>query len=464
MASIWERIGNGVIQLGMQLSASGVHAGGNSAMLPHQGAALTMKQNEDGTFTESLSNEEVEKNIEENKHAAKDGAIASATGIALGLLSTSAGATLLNATTPGFWLSKAGAPLLGMTADAGLAGYGVISAAPSIIEDVKDGNYLKAGFKTAINIPALYDIVKVGKLLRPAYRRYHSYHAITPWGYDDPLGRVRRWTSSMLENKHYTPKTEQQLTDELEDYLLHSNYVQRNGVKISDEEAAQLQRYIKDISDPELRRILQKDIELQKQGIHGFAKARQYQSPLARDDAWRQYLGYEQRWNTYSKNPDGTFSYTFDPSTLSPYSGRYSDRREFGRLAEGHVDFVTGAGGNTAPHNVQILDNSPWRTNPSAQNIDSPSFGDLYEKDGVVHVEDVWDLQPFSRMNILDKFPTLKSITPQSWQSTINKAAKKFEVGPLLGGKPFTLKTDVPVKVTFNPNTPNTFGSISLRM
>lgn len=193
-----------------------------------------------------------------------------------------------------------------------------------------------------------------------------------------------------------------------------------------------------------------------------------------RDAAFRKYLNLPERDPLYIANQDGTFSYNL-PYIEEQYakSGLKIDTSNMNL----GVDWITGNGGNLE----------------STKNI---SFGhgigsDSSKSFSMQEMIDTWDLHPFRRAEdqlskkyedfvrkTADKIYTglyyklyafnkpfkhlpsgynwlggkqlnkLRNSNEVPLQSTINKISKKlenFEVGPVMGGKPFVMKTNIPL-------------------
>lgn len=176
-----------------------------------------------------------------------------------------------------------------------------------------------------------------------------------------------------------------------------------------------------------------------------------------RDQAYRKYLGLPETEPLYIDVGDGTFKYNM------PYI-----KQEFDKIGlklipnnyEGTIpDFVTGNGGNV---NSKII--------KFGQGI----LEDRNKTFGIQQLSDTWDLHPFSRKhNRLDTYfkNWIKKGAARAYSSKrkskfdkflldvvfgnydkrmdkilkpIGDKAAKIEVGPILKGKPFNMKQDIP--------------------
>lgn len=155
-----------------------------------------------------------------------------------------------------------------------------------------------------------------------------------------------------------------------------------------------------------------------------------------RDDAWRKYLGIPERFGIYTPNADGTFSYNL--RKIKQISPNYAiDSYAPMVVPDGPEvigDWVTGNGGNVSS---KVID-----------------FGygvgsDSNKRFGMLHLSDLWDVQPFSR-----SLPSWTKALPKSVQKKISN----FEIGPLVKGRPFQLETDVPFTISINVDESGKLG------
>lgn len=171
-----------------------------------------------------------------------------------------------------------------------------------------------------------------------------------------------------------------------------------------------------------------------------------------RDEAWKKYLGISDGAPYYIKNKDGSYSYNLEEiSKLGQGSGGIKFPNNI--LEEGVTvkpDYLTSAGGNLSQSVI---------TNNKGQHM--------------VTLRDRWDLHPFSRPGTISKrfgqqiklvkgwepvnkavgnlirdkvgkiIPPLSKIKDpkMKWVDKIDEFGRNFEVGKVLGGKPFDMKT-----------------------
>ena len=165
----------------------------------------------------------------------------------------------------------------------------------------------------------------------------------------------------------------------------------------------------------------------------------------ARVDAWRMYNRFPQKYGTFERNADGTYTAQKDIDRLTrlPVSeGLINEALEKSKITgqpvnfAGH-DFVNGVGG-TVNTSVQYLDQFTPKNNLRTS-----------IRRGVITNTDVWDLNPFTNDQILNG---VKSIGPigrflantKIMKYAANKAAN-FEVGQIFGSKPFKVVNPVPI-------------------
>lgn len=134
----------------------------------------------------------------------------------------------------------------------------------------------------------------------------------------------------------------------------------------------------------------------------------------ARIDAEAIYFGLEPKYNIYVKNADGTYSYNMN-EIMKLSEGTWHPilkhkPKEYNIITTNEVDkindFVTGAAGGLQDY--RLIDNN------------------------LLHIEDTWDLHPFKDFSRMPKW------------------LREMEMGKILGGKPFTMKTDIPIEQYIN--------------
>lgn len=290
-------------------------------------------------------------------------------------------------------------------------------------------------------------------IVSPQYRRNHAFSSIMPAGYKassipgskNQFERIKDYFSSMLLDKPIDLDNPSWYSDALAN-ILGKNY------RVPEDIAGQ-----------------------------------------ARIDAWRIYNHLPQKYNTYIKNLDGTYSY--DLSRIP---------KELQVNSRSHSDFITGSGGGLQGNAGVILDALP--------------DGTMYE---LRTIKDVWDAHPFSRTNnqfsdvlgrkinevVRGKQDSIQKLREKLWDkgifgmpykgmlpkltspldralnrfrmkdfsSSITEAVKgirgmkkldeilaRVEVGNITGGTPFTMMTDIPI--TYKPiisNLNSDFSTLS---
>ena len=186
---------------------------------------------------------------------------------------------------------------------------------------------------------------------------------------------------------------------------------------------------------------------------------------IGRDEAWRKYLGIESKYPVFIPNHDGSVSYNMSylKSLLKPENPKLPTDFQIKSFEDGiKRDFITGAFGgvdqnvginklsNSTSKNISrnsLLPNrhpyfryrylSPqelknYSTIVSSKANDTFTAIDGIERYGRYHMRNTWDLQPFKDKNN-STARILSRILPTKWSN--------YEIGKILGGKPFTLNT-----------------------
>lgn len=397
-------------------------------------------------------------------------------GIGLGMV-TAASVPVLSGAMAGMNAIRAAHPIATGLWDAYWAGDGIVrnlfgdSGVKKTIRLAKEGDTwgaLKSGAGDALDLLGAADILQLGtKIANPLYRAGYAYVNISPAGYDRPVQKAVNYTSDLLTGKPADlshPKWEGQV-----DPRRTANYIVGHG--------------------------LPGEMEDQAQTI----------ATMTRDDAWRKYLGLPEKYGMYIKNADGTYSYNLQKinaiadGKLTPDLTHTSGDIEipFADNDWNGYDFVTGAGGgltgNTSKlthidpdgtkHGIQTITDT-WDLHPFSRPGDKimekawgaivqpvtskvvnrlHSFGNTigydtkaFKKafDSAPEFEKEWlELDMFPRPNrVLTKIGnTLRDVDYPKMPTFVKKLDSKiakYEVGPILGGKPFVMRTDLPIKVT----------------
>ncbi len=272
------------------------------------------------------------------------------------------------------------------------------------------------------------------KIANPKYRALHAYNSITPLGYDGPVERAKNWIKDMIID---------------------------SPVDIENP---------KWINDAKYYGVIPGTTEFN-----------------ARNSAYKKYLGIPDKRPMYIENPDGTFSYDL---SKFPIQRGVKDKIDFIGGAHGHLwndSGVTSDGSAYFMHDV-------WDLHPLShglgfikddlhKTIGSDKLRKLAQEFRVYMFDKGhWGIDggnsTFGKLTkFLDRplniyrtgvkfdYKTNKyKNLPPILNNTIDKIVdlpifnkiSKYEIGPILGGKPFELKMNVPIK----PNTDaSTFDS-----
>jgi hypothetical protein len=138
----------------------------------------------------------------------------------------------------------------------------------------------------------------------------------------------------------------------------------------------------------------------------------------ARTDAWRMYLGFPQKHNTFTP--------------IAKHPGYWTDIEGIKNLESGwdfhfnknNKDIINGVGGNIGIPKLKTV----------GKNSNSKFF--------VLTFDDTWDLHPFRDK----KLPKSKMFKP------IKERLDNLEVGSLFGGKPFKIKYEIPISQVIDPS------------
>ena len=274
------------------------------------------------------------------------------------------------------------------------------------------------------------------KIANPKYRALHAYNSITPFGYHRPVERTKNWIKDMIVDSPVDIENPKWINDAIKHY--HAT----PGTIIFD----------------------------------------------ARNSAYKKYLGIPDKKPFYIENPDGTFSY--DLSKIENKHRPVNDKIDFIGGAHGHLwndSGITPDGSTYFMHDV-------WDLHPLSQGtkyikeslhktIGSDKLRELAQNFRVYMFDKGhWGIdggkstfgkltqfldRPLNRYRsgikydektnkLIDIPPILNNTIDKIIDLPIFNKISKYEIGPILGGKPFELKMNVPIK----PNTDaSTFDS-----
>ena len=180
---------------------------------------------------------------------------------------------------------------------------------------------------------------------------------------------------------------------------------------------------------PEIKTILKgKSSDFTKSEWYNRFINSKYAPNLNRIEAYKLWGRRTPSSNVYIKNSDGTYSYNLK----SLKENNLFRDKDFEIATDSMIDQGWGAD--------KITGNGGY-------------IGIKLKNPNTIHIEDVWDLQPFQDLhlftnvtrNISKKLPDKISDKLIDYGIKLDSKLKDVEVSPLLGGKPFTLSQDIPV-------------------
>lgn len=172
--------------------------------------------------------------------------------------------------------------------------------------DVKGA--VKSGIGDVLDLAGISDLARTVSLFNRSNRALHAFNTISPIGYDKPVERFKNWF----------------------DDIINERSVNIDHPKWNMDEAGRL------VGDAALygRSTQSADVA---QKIAG----------EARFDAWRLYNGLPQKYGTYVKNADGTYAYDLERiKQLDP---------NFSPALENKYDDITGAGGGLTLDKLDVI-------------------------------------------------------------------------------------------------------------
>lgn len=279
------------------------------------------------------------------------------------------------------------------------------------------------------------------KIANPKYRALHAYNSITPFGYHRPVERTKNWIKDMIIDSPVDIEHPKWINEAIKNYHV-------------------------------------------KPWTMEFK---------ARNSAYKKYLGIPDKNPMYIKNPDGTFSYD-----LSKFDNNYvssKDKIDFIGGAHGHLwndSGITSDGSTYFMHDVWDLHPLSWGTENLKESLHKTIGSDKLRKlaqDFRTYMFDKghWgldkDKSTFGKLTkfldrplniyrngvkfnyktneITDIPPILNNTIDKIVDSPIFNKIAKYEIGPILGGKPFELKMNVPIKPNTDASTFDSFKYIT---
>lgn len=196
--------------------------------------------------------------------------------------------------------------------------------------------FINSAFDTLVPSISLQSYRVGQQAFNPYKRAAHAYVNIIPSGYNNVGKRAKQWTLDILKGKdadiNHPKWTLEQLGDRVKEY------------------------------------------------IPSTVKNREVIASRTRDDAWRIYNGLEPKHGMYIKNSDGTYSYNMDKinelseNTFKPIM----------HMNPAPYDYVTSAGGGLTKFENKVIDTQSQLGLGTSRTY------------GIQHIEDIWDLHPFS--------------------------------------------------------------------
>lgn len=414
-----------------------------------------------------------------------------AAGIAAAPVIGSVGAYALN----GLEAFRVAHPFMAATIDAGLAADGIRNLATDngvtktirLAKEGKKGRAVLSGLGDVADATGMFDVVRLGKkIATPLYRAGHAYVNISPAGYDHPIERGKKYLEDLLSGKQADiskPKWEgQQLPEQTTGYVEQSIGNPEQRVIVS--KMGRVDAWRKYLGLPEKYKVYiqnpdgtfsynMKMIDAITEGkfsplldhadgeLNTLGRISSSHGPDFVTGAGGNLTGNTTR--LISIDPDGTkhgIQTIEDTWDLHPFS-RKSDR-----LLEKLYDKHVARPKTKLGYFFKELGN--------AMSIDSKAYNRAYNeyidqmrrKYGEKKLQEflgygvagIPDPDYFQRRGPIGKIgrwfsekgdkiiPEVNYEVPQVLKNLDQKIGS-FEVGPILGGKPFTMKTEIPVKV-----------------
>lgn len=282
-----------------------------------------------------------------------------------------------------------------------------------LAKEGKSGRAVLSGLGDVADLAGFLDIASTTKrILNPAYRSLHFYNTITPFSYDDPIERGAEWVKNMIAN---TPVN-------IDNPLWMIGKRGEQTKKMANEVGGAL-GWRNSIFTDKGRIALE-----------------------ARDDAFRIYNGLPQKYGTFVKNKNGTYSYNlpklkYENGSFKPVIGENYDTIG---AAGGHVkeSILNNLDGDVVVRHEDLWDLQPFKNKNTARIIDG------YINNGVQKLREkiTFPLSKKSKLfrpldNSLNRFRGNYHLSESKYANKINKFFNDFEAGQITGSKPFKLDT-----------------------
>ena len=282
-----------------------------------------------------------------------------------------------------------------------------------LAKEGKTGRAVLSGLGDVADLAGFLDIASTTKrILNPAYRSLHFYNTITPFSYDDPIKRGAEWVKNMIANAPVN----------IDNPLWMIGKRGEQTKKMANEVGGAL-GWRNSIFTDKGRIALE-----------------------ARDDAFRIYNGLPQKYGTFVKNKNGTYSYNlpklkYENGSFKPVIGENYDTigGAGGRVKE---SILNNLDGDVVVRHEDLWDLQPFKNKNTARIIDS------YINNGVQKLREkiTFPLSKKSKLfrpldNSLNRFRTNYHLSESKYANKINKFFNDFEAGQITGSKPFKLDT-----------------------
>lgn len=282
-----------------------------------------------------------------------------------------------------------------------------------LAKEGKTGRAVLSGLGDVADLAGFLDVASTTKrILNPAYRSLHFYNTITPFSYDDPIKRGTEWVKNMIAN---TPVN-------IDNPLWMIGKRGEQTKKMANEVGGAL-GWRNSIFTDKGRIALE-----------------------ARDDAFRIYNGLPQKYGTFIKNKNGTYSYNlpklkYENGSFKPVIGENYDTigAAGGRVKE---SILNNLDGDVVVRHEDLWDLQPFKNKNTARIIDgyiNNSVQKLREKITFPLSEKSKLFRPLD--NSLNRFRGNYHLSESKYANKINKFFNDFEAGQITGSKPFKLDT-----------------------
>lgn len=318
---------------------------------------------------------------------------------------------------------------------------------------------IKSGIGDVFDVAGISDLVRIASRFNKTNRALHAYNTISPEGYDSPMQRFKNWAKDIIQD----------------------NPVDINNPKWEIPDRNEVPYLTDSYNDIDVKNKIYKE---------------------ARNDAWRLYNGLPQKHGTYIKNADGTYAYdlerinNIDPNFNPSIDSWYDDVTGAGGGLT-HNSYITlgeePGKANPKSFGVRTIEDV-WDLHPFSREgdkINTKIENYLKNKIGTQKFRDAaqefrrymykkghWDIDsghtllgkathfldsPLNQyrtgyrtvhnsdgtIGLKDFSPTMDNLinkfTHSKFMDKITDKVSKIEAGTIIGGKPFTMHTEIPI-------------------